>query len=706
MSNSSLQPLLDPKSIVFVGASSDPNRTSGIALHSTIRSGFGGPIFAVNPNRNEIAGVPCVPRVSDLPQAVDVAVLSVAQPAVFPTLVECRAAGIRSAVVFAAGYAEVGDEEGARRQEELVSFSRASNMPVAGPNSLGIVNFSTGAHLSFTSLDVKPGGLGQVALISQSGAMGSAICRQLTRVDVGCRYVISTGNEASVDIGQYLSFMADDDHVRTVLCYIESIRNGEQFMSAARRLRERGKLLALVKSGRIERGADAARSHTAALVGDDAIYDAAFDAVGAIRVEDISELTDIAYLHRAGKAPRRNAVGIFTVSGAVGVLLADGFTEKGTDVPVLPEGEQAAMAAAIGPDGSPVNPVDTTMNIANDMSAWTKALAVLERSVACDVVVVGAIGSFLSKAIEPTRAALIGSDKLAIVIDSHDMGVRSEVEAAGLLYFNNIGRMVRATSAYLAWHTMQPLQQSARPQSDHAEAVAAIVTDAHARNVQTLSETEGKQLLALLGMPGVPETVAGTAEEALVAAKSFGFPVVLKIVSPDIAHKTEAGGVVIGVSSDAAVLETYDAILRSVGKYDPNARIDGVSVQPQLTPVAELIVGFRRDQIFGWLLTIGLGGTWAELFRDTVTTVLPLRGEGSVALLRELKSFPLLDGYRGRPKADIAAIADCIDRVAAAVIGSGEGIEELEVNPLMALAGGQKVAAADALVRVKQAGGV
>lgn len=696
-----LDALLNPRSIVFVGASADPKRIGGIPLHSTVSSGFGGTLYAINPKYDAIAGVPCFVSIDALPEAPDLAVLSLAAGAVLPTLEACAARGIPAAVVFASGFAETGAPEDIALQEALVAFVKRSGMAIAGPNSLGIVNLAKGICASFTSGFNEGAPDADLAIISQSGVMAGAVHRNGRAVGLSTRYLISTGNEACLGVPDYLESLIDDPDLRTTACYVEALRDGGRFLDIARRYREQGKLLTVLKVGRSARGAEAAMSHTAALAGNDTVYRTAFASAGVAMADDLLHLVDMAYLHRFGRVPKGRGAGIITVSGAAGVALADGFEDVGIAVPDLSADTEAKLADLVHASGRIHNPVDITANAINDASALTETIRTVAADPSVDIVVVCAVGSFLLKTIDVIGEAAKGMTKPIVLIDTHAMGMRDRVEATGIPYFDDMTRMVRALGTYAAWATT-PVASGETAELPAVSARAnAIIAEARAAGHRSLTEAAGKALLAEFGVPVVADRILTTRDAAVAAANAIGGTLVLKLVSPDVPHKTEVGGVKLNIAGGEAAGDAFDAILASAAQLKPDARIEGVSVQPQVTPVAELLVGCTRDPVFGWTVTIGFGGIWTELLADVVHRLAPVSVADAEAALRQLRAFKLLDGYRGTARGDIAAVAQAISALSNAVLALDDAVDEVEINPLIARPDGEGAIAADALVVLK-----
>jgi acetate---CoA ligase (ADP-forming) len=682
-----LQALLAPRSIAIIGASAVPTRIGGIPLKLLTDAGFD-KIYPINPKYPQIGDRPCYPDIESVPEPVDLVLLAIAAEEVLPTLERCHAAGARAAIVFAAGYAETNKPDGIARQERLAAFARRTGMRIAGPNCMGNANLASRVFTTFGT-SVLPGEpAGDTALVTQSGNMSATVYRTARRAGVAFSHVINTGNEADVGFADYLDFLADDDATRAVLCYIEELRDGRAFLQAAAKFRARDKLLAVYKVGSTEKGAEAARSHTAALAGNAAAYDAAFAAAGVARAADLAGLSDLAYLHAFGSKIAGNACAILTISGAAGAILSDALILNGGQVPTLPEDVQAKLRARIPDFGMVTNPVDLTGNLVNANDFLFDAIKLALQPDSIQVLIVYLPGYFLDRALDQLERAAAEAHKAVVVIDTFALGDRDTLRKVGIALFDDFDRAARAIATYGNWkasgvaHTVP---------ADAAVSWPSLPTDR-----SSLSETEGKQALARFGLPVVSDTLVQSRAEARRAAEHIGFPLVLKLVSADVAHKTEHGLVRLGLQSADAVAEAFDAVMHKASSMA--LRVDGVTLEPMLSGGIEILVGVTRDPVFDWMLTVGLGGIWTELMRDVRHRLLPVDAAGAETMLRELKGFALLNGYRGAPKADVKAAAQAIAALCRAVIAGGDRLREVEINPLLVMSEGTGAVAIDALV--------
>ncbi|MDH1304237.1 acetate--CoA ligase family protein [Achromobacter sp. GD03932] len=686
----SLDPLLNPRSIAMIGASADAGRIGGMPLDLLTRFGYAGGIYPVNPKYQEVFGRRCWPDIESLPEPVDLAVLAIAAADVTPMLRRCHAKGVRAAIVYAAGFAEAGGE-GARLQDELEAFVAESGMAVAGPNCMGFANLNTQAYTAFASVfKTAPAqtGPGKVSLLTQSGNVCAAVYAIARRLDLPFSHFINTGNEACLDFSQYLEYLAADPQTEIVLGYIEQLRDGDRFKRACRELERQGKLLIALKAGTTDKGAQAVQSHTSALAGDRRVYGAAFRQLNVIEATDFAQMAHLASLATLRHRMAGKRVAVLTMSGALGAILADKFIGAGLDLPDLPPELQAVLRGGIPDYGMVGNPVDVTGNVVNDPAFVHTVLEALATTDAIDAVVVYAPGYMLDRMADALTDVSRRHQRLFVAIDTGLAQSRAALRDAEVAVFEDLGLAVAALAPYLLWCEARGVKRiAAAPQLD-APAVPAL----------PCNEADARGYVAAFGLPQARVNVAANADDAVAQARAAGYPVALKVLSADIAHKTEAGGVALNLSDADAVRRAYGEVTRAAAAAQPGARIDGVMVQKMERGVAEIIVGATRDPVFGPVLTVGLGGVLTELYQDTSHRLLPVDEDIALQMLRELKAYALLDGYRGKPRADVAAACHSIVAVGNALLAAPAHVAEIEVNPLLIREAGQGVAVLDALI--------
>ncbi|MDO9165829.1 MAG: acetate--CoA ligase family protein [Rhodoferax sp.] len=695
-----LDPLLQPRSIAMVGASNQAGRIGGMPLDLLRHFGYAGTVYPVNPKYQEVFGYTCYPDIESLPEAPDLVVLAIGADDVTAMLERCHVKGIPAAIVYAAGFAEAGDA-GLALQRPLEEFASRSGMVMAGPNCMGFANLNLHAYTAFASVfrtvPVQTGP-GRVSVLTQSGNVCSAVFALVRRLGVPVSHFINTGNEACLEFSEYLEFLAQDEHTDCVIGYVEQLRHGARFIDAALSFARQRKPLVIYKAGETEKGSEAVRSHTSALAGDLALYKAGFAQLNVIRGTDFAQMADLAYLSGFRQRSGGRRVAIVTMSGALGAILADKLIVAELDVPTLSEPLQRALREGIPDYGMVSNPVDVTGNVVNSPEFVRTIFKALAQTDEVDVVIVYAPGYLLDR-MAATLVEICGQhDRLFVAIDTGAAQCRTQLVAAGIPVFDDIGRATQALAPFCHWLARQPAVERwaalrAQASARHAAAPALPVR---------LNEHDTKRLLAGFGVQTVAEQPAANADAAAVAARAIGYPVALKILSADIAHKTEAGGVRLNIQDDAALRAACAEVLESARRYDDKARIDGVLVQAMASGgVAELIAGVTHDPVFGPALTVGLGGVLTELYRDASHRLLPVDAAMAAEMLRELKAWPLLDGFRGRPLADVESACASVAALSDASAALGDQAREIEINPLQVRARGQGAVALDALLLVR-----
>ncbi len=695
----SLTALLHPRSIAIIGASDDPARIGGRPLAYTRDAGFAGRISPVNPRRATVQNLPAFPTIADVPEPVDTAIIAVPAPAVVETAEACAVAGVKAAVIFSAGFAETGGD-GRRRQDALSAIAAASGMRIVGPNCLGVYNAETGFYGTFTTtLEAArpvPGGVG---LVSQSGAYGSHLSLLATRRRIGIRFWVTTGNECDVDVAETIGWLARHPGISVIVAYVEGVADRGRLLAALAAARERGKPVILQKVGRTAIGADAVRSHTATLAGSDAVYDGVFRQFGVHRARDAEEMLDVAYAATFGAFPATRRVGLMSISGGVGVQMADEAVACGLDVTPMSDRAQARLKAQL-PYASPRNPVDITAQAFNNLDLIRSNLDVMLAEGAYDAIV--AFFTFVAAAegmVNPIREMMRDArrrhpDRLLVLSIVGPPAIVQRYEAAGCPVFEDPSRAVRAVAA------LARLRESFdRPATAPAVAPATIPLPP-----PPIGEAAAGRIFADAGLPVVESRLCGTGRDAAQAAAEFGCPVALKIASPDIAHKSDAGGVALGLATADAVTRAFAAVIGRARSAHPDAHFDGVLVSPMVTGGVEMILGVQDDPTFGPVVMCGLGGVFVEALEDVSFRAAPFDAAEAHRMLRELQGFPLLAGARGRPPGDVDALAAALaalSRFAAAHAGQ---LDSAELNPVLVRPAGQGVVALDALL-VPKAGG-
>jgi acyl-CoA synthetase (NDP forming) len=688
-----LDALLRPRSIAIIGASDDPTRIGGRPLAYLKARGFAGAILPVNPNRPTVQGLPAFPDIASLPEAPEAAIVAIPGEGAIEAVGALAARGCRAGIVFTAGFAEVGPE-GAAMQERLVAAAHAHGMRLVGPNCLGLFNAPHG-HFPIFSASFENGWplAGKVGIASQSGAYGSHLFAAARDRGIGTPVLVTTGNEADLHLADIIEWMAAAEEVEVIAAYAEGIRDGARFVQALEAARRARKPVVLMKVGRSAVGEAAAQSHTASIAGDDRVMDAVLGDLGVHRARTTEELLDVCQVAQKRIYPVGNTLGVVTISGGAGVLIADAAEAAGLPMPPMPEEAQARLKALV-PFASPRNPVDCTAQAFNDMGVVGK----FAESMAADGDYASMIAFFTQWGASPSIAPKLRAE-LKAVLDKHPdrLFVLSilappervrEWETDGFLVMTDPSRAVVALAAMGRFG--EAFRRTPAPAGAALPEVALPDTP---RN-----EAEAKRILEEAGVPMVPERACGIAEEAVAAARGIGFPVVMKLLSPDILHKSEIGGVLLDVGDEAAVRAGFATLMQRAAERAPGARVDGVLVARQVRDAVEMAAGVVRDPVFGPVVMVGLGGVFIEVFRDVAFRRCPVSEDDAATMIRSLRGFALLDGARGRPKADVAALARAVAALSRFGAAAGPRLLSAEVNPLMVLPEG--AFAADAVIEV------
>lgn len=690
MTGNSLECLFRPRSVALVGASSDPAKIGGRPLHFLVKHGFSGEIWPVNPRAAEIGGIRCYPDIESLPAAPDVAMVLVGPAHAAESIRALAARGTGAAVVLAGGFAESGDD-GTARQAALVEA--AGGMRLLGPNTIGLLNMTDGITLSASgALDVEHRYTGGVAVVSQSGGiLGSLMSRAATQ-GVGLSHLIATGNEADIDVGDAVMYLAGDPATRVIALYLETIRKPAEFRNAAAAVAKAGKKLVVYKVGRSEAGARSAASHTGALAGEDRVFNAFFRQIGAIRAERYSDLIDIPAAIATAPDLAGGRVAIVTHTGGAAGLVADVCGMAGLETP--PPGPETTrrLAAILQDDGFAPdrNPVDLTL-AGLDPEVTYQAIMALAESDDYDAVipVVGSssVGRPHLVADPVIRATGTVTKPLIVYTSPSAPGIVTRLNAAGVPTFDTPEACATALSALR--HVPPPPRETGVAGASH------IPADFEDRT-GSLNEAEAKQLFAGFGIETVRETVIEAPEQAPAAAAAFDNPVVIKILARDLLHKTEAGGVRLNVSPDEAARACAEiaTAATAAGVTDHS----GFLIQEMIADGTEMILGFRRDPVLGPTLLLGAGGSLAELLEDVEIALLPATEADIREMLDRLKIAPLLNGYRNQRPADIDALVEAALCFGQLCLTLGDRLEDAEINPLFVRPQGVGVAAADGLV--------
>lgn len=689
----SISRLLKPRSVAVIGASADAAKTAGRPVAYLRKHGFTGEIYPVNPRVASIDGLTCYPDIASIPGTPDVAIVLLGAERAHQAVRELAAKGTAAAIVLASGYTETG-EEGARRQQQLIEA--AGSMRILGPNTIGLVNLTDNIVLSASgALEMDHFPVGGIGLVSQSGGILGALLSRAAARGIGLSKLISTSNEVDLELADFVDHLADDADTTVIALYVESVRHPEKFRAAALKAARAGKPVVVFKIGRSEAGAKAAVSHTGALAGADSMYDALFKQVGVIRAQTFGDLLDLPVALATGRKLRGKRVAILTSTGGAGTLVSDDLGMQGFETPAPDAATAKALRALQSGDHAVLdrNPIDVTLaGLQPDLLRG--AIDILLKSPSYDAlaIIVGssslAMPELLAGAIQD---CLPNSDKPVIAyVSPHAPEVAALLTQRGVPAFAAAENCTSALGAMLNVGSWQEPKASSAP-------VADVAIDELPAG--SLDEAEAKQVFTRFGVPCAREIVVTTPLEAEAAARELGDRVVLKILSAEITHKSDVGGVAVNLTAEMAGsrLRAMASEVESKAGVRPRRFL----VQEMVGGGTELILGMHHD-VLGTAILLGMGGITAELFKDTTMRLLPAQGglssEDALSMARELKTWPLLDGFRGRPKADVEALVDAIVAFSKMAAQLGERLLEAEINPLFVLPQGQGVRAADGVV--------
>jgi len=678
-----LDSLLNPASVAVIGASADPTRIGGRPIHYMKQQGFRGEILPVNPNRAEIQGLPAYRSIADLPRVPDTAIVAVPTALAIEAVDALGARGVKSAIVFSAGFAESG-EAGEGPQAALIGAARRHGMRLLGPNCLGLFNGRIGFYPIFSSsLESGWPPPGRVGIASQSGAYGTHVFAVARARGIGTPICVTTGNEGDVTIGDVIGWLAEDPETDVIAAYAEGIREADSLLAALEAARRAKKPVVMMKVGTSAIGAHAARSHTASIAGDDRVTDAVLGEFGVVRARTTEEMLDIALTATRRVYPAGNTLGVITISGGAGVLISDAAEAIGLPLPEMPEAAQSRLKALL-PFAAPRNPVDCTAQAFNDINL----IGQFTDSMVEDGGYSSILGFFTqvgaAASIAPGLRAQMNAvkarhpDRLYVLsIVARPEQVR-DYEEDGFVVFED------PTRAVVAIHAMGRFGDAfaAKPLPP-PPALPPILLPA-----ATPTEAEAKRILAEAGIASAPEAACQSVEEAVAAARRFEGPVVMKILSPDILHKSEIGGVLLGVAGDDAVRAGFATLLDRARTAAPEARIEGVLVAKQLSGGVECILGIHRDPVFGPVALFGLGGIFVEVLKDVALHRCPFGPEVAERMIRSIKAAPILLGARGKPPVDMAALAGMLSRLSQFAHQAGPRLVSIDLNPVLALPDG------------------
>lgn len=696
-----LNAIVSPKSVAVIGASSRPGSVGMAVFRNILFSGYKGIVYPVNPKTKSILGVRAYPSILEIADDVDLAVVIVPNTMVSKVVSECGEKKVKGVVVITAGFKEIG-EEGLKLERELVEVAKKYGISVIGPNCVGIIN--TDPEISLNATFARPfvPKAGNIAFVSQSGAFGVAALEYARKRDISLSKFISVGNKADVNENDLLLVLKDDEKTKVILFYLEDLVNPSEFMELSREISEKKPIL-VIKSGRTLAGAKAASSHTGALAGSDEIYNAFFMQAGVIRVDSLEELFDCGVAFSTQPPPRSNRVAIITNAGGPGIVATDAIVKGGALLASLEDKTKEKLSKVLPHTASLQNPVDIIGDAKEERYESAIKYALEDPSVDGAVIICTPTVFTDLEAIARTIRDIVpryGKPVTVSFMGTEDVEKATKIlEEEGIpnYLFPEIAAKVMAKLCEYGWWIKRPLTGVKKYEDVDKERARRIIEKAKNEGRSFLPEPECYEILKAYGFPIPPLSFSKNFDECVKASEQIGFPLALKIVSPDILHKVDVEGVKLNIEDKEHLLKAYNDMMERVKSNRPEANIWGVLVQKMIKGGKETIIGMKRDNLFGPVIMFGLGGVYVEAMRDVSFRIAPLRELTAKKMIKEIKGFKILEGFRGEPPSDIESIEDCLTRLSQLVMDFPE-IEELDINPLMVLQKGKGSLVVDARI--------
>jgi acetyltransferase len=689
-----LESFFSPQSVAIIGASRDPEKLGYAVLANLVNGGYPGQLYPVNPKADEILGLKAYPSVLDIPAPVELAIIVIPYSLVPAALEQCGQKGVSAVTVISAGFREAG-REGLERERELVEIAARYGMRLIGPNCLGVIDTATPLNASFAA-GMPP--KGPIAFMSQSGALGTAVLDMAMAGRIGFSRFVSLGNKADVSETDLLEAWADDPNSRVILIYVEGLPDGQKFIQVARKV-TRHKPVVAIKSGVTASGSRAVSSHTGSLAGSEAAYKAAFRQAGVIRASSMEELFDCARAFAYQPLLKGDRIGIVTNAGGPGILATDALEHAGLLIPRLSPQTVRALTEYLPDAASAANPVDVLGDALADR--YQHAISLVLNDPGIDGLLVIVTPQAMTE-IEET-AHVVGrmarqSDKPVLACFMGEARIQAGIDILWQYGVPNYPFPERAAAAFAAMNAYRrererPLYEP-EPCTTCIPEVRKLFDRVRAEGRVSIGDAEAWAVLEAYGFTVPKSRLAKTPDEAVHIAEEIGYPVVMKIASPDILHKTDVGGVRLNLRTPDEVRDAFDLIVYRAGRYVPGARIWGCQVQQMILGGREVLLGMSRDPQFGPLVAFGLGGIYVEALKDVAFRVAPFSREEAHEMIREIRSYPLLEGVRGEPPADHEALADALLRISRMVMDFPE-IVELDINPLKVFEAGRGAIAID-----------
>lgn len=692
--------LLNAKSVAIVGASQKSTKIGRKPLEFLKKYNYKGQVFPVNPKYKHILGYQCYPDLKEIPSEVDLCLIAVPAKYVLDVLVACAEKGIKSAVVFSSGFAEMG-AEGKRKQEQIAHLAKTAGIRICGPNSNGFINASNNLTATFTTalerLEEIPSG--NIAFVSQSGGFASYIYTMAQERGLFFNYWVTLGNEADLEFGDFITFLAKDDTTKAIGCFLEGIKDSSKLVEAADIARNAGKPIVLVKVGKSQRGAQAAQSHTGKMVGSDEVYDSVFRQLGILRVDNVQELLDVLSLISQDFSPAGNCGAVLTVSGGAGVWCADKCEELGIRLPQLSQSTVDQLEGILPAFASFLNPIDFTGQLLNEPGLLKKCLKAVLGDPGIDflVIVTGLQERIGGRIARDIRDAVLDSDKpvaVAWIVGPEE--AYSTLKEASIPVFRDMAQCIQTVA-----HVLRLKEVLNRGQTCGGQAGSPKI--AH-RGIswpvgsEAYTEDLGKTILKELGITVPHLAVAGSEEEAVCAANRIGYPVVLKALSAQLKHKTETGAVACNLETGEDVVAAYHKIHRNVSAYYGKALLTGIMVEEMIAPGLEVNVSAFHDTVFGPMIAFGLGGVYVEVLKDITMRMAPIDACAAEEMIKESRASVFFRGFRGSVRRDIDATVEILVRISQLIAEYSDHIRELELNPVIVGAAGEGATCVDVLI--------
>lgn len=701
-----LDHLLKPRSIAVLGASNNPNSIGGRPIRFLKEYGFDGGIYPVNPKYQTLQELPCYKSLQDLPEPVDLLLIAIRAEFVEKAVNEATTCGVKSIMIISSGFGEVGGE-GQVMQDRIAARASNASVAIMGPNCQGFIDHWGQVPVTFTGALVRGTfNKGPIAFVSQSGAMGYHFYGMAQNMGIGFSYMISSGNEAMVSASDYLQYVLHDENTRVAAAYMEGLNDPKQLQQCARLAIEKEKPLLVMKVGRSASGSQAASSHTGSMAGEDRLVDAFFQQEGILRVDQVEQFFDLFKVFGCQKRLNGDRIAIVSISGGAGVVMADNCETFGMQMARFSGETEANLADLLPSFGSARNPVDLTAQVLTKSEDFQSCIqsVVNDENVDGVVVFIGLLEHMKDILIPPIETIANRTEKPILVTwMACDDPIRKDFQSKGIPLYEEPGRCLYAMGMLnryrLAIQRQHERQSSAVEIND--KQVVELPSVMASVPSGCLDEYRSKEILRHFKIPVTREVLATSASQAVDAASEIGFPVVLKVVSAGVPHKSDAGGVVLNVTDADGAAGAYEQIMKNVAAHQPKASVQGVLVSEMVDANVELLVGLKNDPVFGPAIMVGLGGIFVEVFKDVSTRILPITPYDARSMLSELKGYPLLTGARGKQSKDVDAVIQTLLNVSQMGIALGPRLAEMDINPLMVLDQGKGVKAADALFTLR-----